>query len=61
MQTKGGNGGGRGSNCELVGGGGGRFLSVKDTNVGNPTGWGGGGWAGWPVSCHIHTVHTGRS
>jgi hypothetical protein len=25
------------------------------------TGWGGGGeWAGWPVSCHIHTQGTVR-
>jgi hypothetical protein len=36
---------------------------VRDTNGGNPASYdwlGGGGQAGWPVSCHIHTQGTVR-
>ncbi len=42
MQTKGGNGG-EGEGREMAG--------IPH----HMTGWGVGVWAGWPVSCHVHT------
>ncbi len=50
------------SHNQLVGVGGGVECRLGTEMAGIPhhmTGWGAGGghWAGWPVSCHIHTAY----